>query len=125
MTYPTERYLLELSRRGHDALLEKVRGTVRIDVAREGETDHWLLTVARGDLRVARDAGPADAVVSGRQTCWDGLVSGSARALDAWLRNELTVEGRFELLTVLDRLMPGYPGARHPRDVVREGGRAA
>lgn len=125
MTYPTAEFLAELGRREHEKRLENIRGTIRMDVVRNGETEYWHLSIAAGRLRVSHDAGPADLVMRAEQACWDGLVRGEIKPLGAWLRNELAVEGRFELIMVLERLLPATPGAHDPRDLVREGSRPA
>jgi hypothetical protein len=44
----------ELASRGHEPLLRKVTGSARFDVVAGQRTEHWLVTIDKGDIRVSR-----------------------------------------------------------------------
>ena len=54
MTDATAKFFDALVERGHEPLLEKATGTVRIDLKDGRKTDRWLVTVAKGDIKVSR-----------------------------------------------------------------------
>src|SRR4051795_4077749 len=87
-----------LSRRGHEPLLNRVRATVRFDITGGDRIEHRLVTIDRGDIRVAVSDEPADCmIIAGRAVC-DDVVSGRTSALAALLRGEAAVEGDPELV---------------------------
>ena len=46
-------FFRELEEKGHQALLGKVIGKVQFDLTdADGTTDHWLVSVNRGDITV-------------------------------------------------------------------------
>src|SRR3954465_2377227 len=111
-----------LSRRGHEPLLERVRATVRFDITGGARIEHRLVTIDRGDIRVAVSDGPADCVIiAGRAVC-DDVVSGRTSALAALLRGAAAIEGDFELMVLAQRLLPRTPGAPAGRAVAAAGG---
>jgi hypothetical protein len=122
MADPTEVFFEGLDRQEHVPLLEPVEGTVRFDLMTDGRVDHWMLRVNRGDVAVSRDEGPADAVVVTRRDLFNGVTTGSVNAVAALLRGAIVAEGDLRLILVLDRLLPGPPGARGARRPSRPGG---
>ena len=115
MSSPTEEFFADLSRRGHEPLLERVDQTVRVDLREDGHTDHWRLMVRHGDLRVTREHGDADCVITTTRAVFDRIASGHTKPLPAWLRNQITIEGRLYPLLVLERLLPAPSGSHDPR----------
>src|SRR6266540_4350553 len=99
MTDPTEQFFDDLGRRGHEPMLAKASGSLRFDLKGDAGTDHWLLTVERGDIQVSREAAAAECV----------------------LRADLRVDGKLELLTLLRRLFPGSRGARERHRAAADG----
>ena len=63
----TTEFFDDLSRRGHDPLLERVTATFRFDLVHGGKTDRWLVTVTKGDLAVSRQNRKADCVLRADQ----------------------------------------------------------
>jgi hypothetical protein len=112
---PTDEFFAGLDQRGHEPLLERVDQTVRVDLREDGHTDHWRLVVRHGVLRVTRDHGDADCVITTTRAVFDQIASGRTKPLPAWLRNQITIEGRLYPLLVLERLLPAPPGAHDPR----------
>jgi len=115
MTKTTEEFFDELGRRDHEPLLEKVTGTLRVDLVRGKRTEHWLLAVRRGDLAVSHRNTKADCVLRADGALFDRIASGEANAMAALLRGEMGVEGDVELLVLFQRLFPGPPASRDRR----------
>ncbi len=115
MTDATAEFFDELSRRGHEPLLEKASGTLRIDVVDGKRTDRWLVTVEKGDVGVSRRNMRADCVIRTDRALFDGLASGKVNMMAAVLRGALGVEGDVGLLVLFQRLFPGPPKSRGRR----------
>ncbi|MEH0846409.1 SCP2 sterol-binding domain-containing protein [Micromonospora sp. CPCC 205711] len=121
MSNPTASFFEALGRRGHEPLLKEATGTLRFDLAHDHEVDRWFLVIERGDVRVSRDEErEADCLVHGSRAVFDRIVSGRSHIYAAWVRNELRTEGDVRLARLLQRIMPGPPGAHHPREFARE-----
>jgi putative sterol carrier protein len=112
---PTEEFFADLGRRGHEPLLARTDETVRVDLREDGKTEHWRLVVHHGDLRVTRDQGEADCVITTTRDVFDQVVTGRTKPVAAWLRNQIAVEGRLSSMLMLERLLPSPPGAHDPR----------
>ncbi|SCL28861.1 SCP-2 sterol transfer family protein [Micromonospora rhizosphaerae] len=120
MSNPTANFFEDVGRRGHERLLEEASGTIRFDLERDHEVDRWFLVIKRGDVRVSREESRADCVICGSRATFDRIVSGRSHIYAAWVRNELRAEGDVRLARLIQRLMPGPPGAHHPREFARE-----
>lgn len=119
---PTGEFFARLGRRGHEPLLEGVTGTIRFDLETEHGVERWFLVITRGDLRVSREEPRADCVVHARRNLFDRLATGQEPQYTAWVRNELRAEGESRLAYLVQRLLPGPPGAHHPRAFTSGGG---
>jgi len=86
-------------------------GVVRFDVDAGGRTDSWYLTIVKGVVTVSSKGGESDCVVTGDVATFDAVLSGKANAMAALLRGALAAQGKFILMTALQRLFPGSPGA--------------
>ena len=106
----TSAFFGELRRRRPEPLLGNASGSVRFDLARGGDTDHWLVALNAGDATVSRANVGADCVVQTDKPLFDGIARGEVNPMAALLRGELTAEGDLELLMRLQRLFPG-PGS--------------
>ncbi|MET8838405.1 SCP2 sterol-binding domain-containing protein [Micromonospora sp. NPDC004540] len=124
MSETTRRFFDALERHGHERVLKKTDGTIRFDLEHGEEIDHWFVEIRGGAVHVSqRDAdADADAVIRADSAFFDRMVRGEAKPLPAWLRNEITSEGKFRFIVLLERLFAPPPGARHPRDVVSDRG---
>jgi putative sterol carrier protein len=116
----TKEFFDQLSRDGHERLLKKTTGTIRFDLEHDHGVDHWLVAIADGNVRVSRENREADAVIHTDQMFFERLTRGEAKPIPAWLRNDITSEGQFRLIVLLERLFPQPPGAHHPRTFARE-----
>ncbi|MGN9776959.1 SCP2 sterol-binding domain-containing protein [Micromonospora sp. H33] len=117
MSKATEEFFAGLVRHGHDRLSRKTSGSIRFDLTRPGGTDHWLVAIDRGVVRVSREAGTADTVIRTEESLFERMTRGEVKPLPAWLRNDITTEGQFRFVILLERLFAPPPGGRHPRDV--------
>jgi hypothetical protein len=103
-------------------MLRRVSATVRWDILDGDRTEHRLLRIDHGDLRVAVSGEPADCVIVAERAVCDDVVSGRTSALAALLRGAAAVEGEFELMVLAQRLFPRAPGASAGRAVAPAGG---
>jgi putative sterol carrier protein len=104
---PTERFFAELASREHEPLLRKASGSTRFDIVDGKRTKRWLVTVEKGNLRVAPGGGDAACVIRADKLLFDKVVSGRLNAVAAVLRGDLVVEGDWRLLVRMQRLFPG------------------
>jgi hypothetical protein len=116
---PTAEFFARLARRGHEPLLEDVTGVIRFDLRDEHGIDRWFLHINRGDLGTCQEGREADCVIRVDRKLFDRLATGEERQYPAWIRTELRAEGDVRLAYLFQRLLPGPPGARHPRELAR------
>jgi putative sterol carrier protein len=109
----TDQIFDELSRRGHEPLLERVTGTVRIELV-NGKPDHWLIGIDKGDLNVSHGNGPADGGLRTDPDTFARIAAGEANEMTAFLRGEVDLEGNWELLVLFRRVLPGPSDERRP-----------
>ena len=106
-----ESLLETLAERSQEQPITAFNGIVRFDVRDGDRVDEWYLTIAKGVVTVAREGGEPDCVVTGDVTTFDAVLRGKANAMAALLRGALAAQGKFILMTALQRLFPGSPGA--------------
>lgn len=111
----TEQFFDELATRGHEPLLQKASGSVRIELVDGKRVDRRLIEIARGDIAVSRRTARADCVLRMEKALFDGIVTGRVNATAALLRGAMRVEGDVQLIVLLQRLFPGSKDARHAR----------
>ncbi|MGW5672751.1 SCP2 sterol-binding domain-containing protein [Micromonospora sp. NPDC003776] len=120
MSDATRKFFDALERHGHERLLKKTNGTIRFDLERDHEVDHWFVEIRSGAVRVSQQNSAADTVVRSDNAFFDRMARGEAKPLPAWLRNDIMFEGQFRLIILLERLFAPPPGARHPRLAARD-----
>ncbi|MGI5214613.1 glycogen debranching N-terminal domain-containing protein [Plantactinospora sp. CA-290183] len=82
-------------------------GTLRIDLRRNGRSEHWFIEFREGTMSVSRDGErEADCVVCADGPAFDQFVTGG-NAPAAGLRNEVSYRGSPEVLIYFQRLLPG------------------
>jgi putative sterol carrier protein len=105
----TTEFFEGLSERGHEPLLETTSGTVRVDLAKNGKVERWLLTIDKGDVGVSHRRGASDCTVSAPADLFDRIASGEENASAAALRGDMVIAGDSRLLVRLQRLFPSPP----------------
>lgn len=118
----TEEFFDELGRRRYERLLKKTTGTIRFDLTHDHGVDHWYLSISKGDVRVSKEERDADTLIRTDYECFGRMARGEVKPLPAWLRNDITSEGEFRFVVLLERLFHPMPGSRHPRAFARERG---
>lgn len=121
MSQATGEFFARLVRHGHERLPRKTSCSIRFDLTEAGRTEHWLVTIDRGAVRVTREERDADTVIRADQGLFERMARGEVKPLPAWLRNDITTEGMFRYVILLERLFDPPPGARHPRTVAPVG----
>jgi SCP-2 sterol transfer family len=109
-----DRFFEELSRRGHDPLLDRAESTGRFEIVRGEHTDRWLVTVKGGYITVSRGDGDADWVMRADRGAFNRVIHGDAGALAALVRGTLSVtfEADAYRLGLLVRLFAGPQESR-------------
>ena len=115
----TAEFFGELTRRGHEPLLQKVTATVRFDLTKGTKTDSWFVTITKGDVAVSRKRAAAACTIHTTKAMFDRLASGEANLMAATLRGEVDVEGNVTLLVLFRRLFPPPPRARRRRSATQ------
>ena len=95
-----------LAERGHEPLLDKAEGTIRVEVVEGKRVDRWLLSIDHGEVAVSRKNGAAGTTVRADKAVFDDLARGRANAMASFLRGALTIDGDPEPLVFLQRLFP-------------------
>jgi SCP-2 sterol transfer family protein len=104
-----EEYFDTLARQGFQPTLRHVRGTVRCDLVRGGQTDHWLVRIDFGNLSVSHEYTPADCIIRTDVETFGRIVTGAVNPLVALMRGMAAVDGDEELILALQRMLPGPP----------------
>jgi hypothetical protein len=109
-----ESFFEELGRRGHDPLLERLRGTGRMEVVTGDRVDHWLVTVKGGYPSVSRGEGEADWVMRTDRDTFLSVIKGETSPMAAVIRGtfDLRLQDTTQRLGLLPRLLAGPPQER-------------
>jgi putative sterol carrier protein len=106
MVDATAEFFERLGTRGHEPLLERMQGSVRVELEDGDRAEHWLVSVDKGDVRVSHKNAKADCTVRTRKALFDELARGEANAMTSLLRGTLAIDGNYELLVLFQRLFP-------------------
>ena len=111
MTEATAAFFRELEARKKSPLLEKIKGTLRFELAPEKEerAERWVVAVDKGAVTVSQEDRMADCTVRTKGVLFEGLITGEVNAMAAVLRGDIVVEGDRELILRFQRLFPGPP----------------
>jgi len=102
----TAEFFDRLAERGVVPGFARTSGSVRFDLTRGGQIEHWRVEFRRGAVAVDRGADAADCVVRTDASTFDDLASGRANVMATLLRGRLEADGEPELLTRFQRLFP-------------------
>jgi putative sterol carrier protein len=108
----TSRFFDGVAQLGHVPALGRTTGSLRIDLDRAGQVDHWRVELRRGAVTVSRAPGPADCVIRADASLFEDLARGRANAMAATLRGQLLLEGNPAMLVRFQRLFPAPTGRR-------------
>jgi putative sterol carrier protein len=103
---PTAAFFDDLKQRGHEPLLSRQRGSVRIELTKGRATERWLVEFDDGDLNVSQRNRNADTTLRAKRKVFDQVASGEANAMAALLRGAMSAEGDLHVLIVFQRLFP-------------------
>lgn len=112
MADATTGFFNSLSEREHEPMLGGTNGSVRIDLDREGQVEHWRVDLRRGVVTVSHAAGPADCVIGADAAVFEDLARGQANAMAAMLRGQLRLDGDPALIVRFQRLFPAPTGRK-------------
>jgi putative sterol carrier protein len=104
MTDATTQFFEELRERGHVPTLAKASGTLGFNIANDKKTEHWLITVDKGDVSASHRGGAADCTITCDRAVFNAIASGKTNAFAAALRGSVTVEGDARLIVLFRRL---------------------
>ena len=121
MTDATAEFFDGLSRRGHEPMLKRLSATLRWDIIDGARTEHRLVRIDHGDIRVTMSHEPADCVIIAERDVCNDVIKGRTSALAALLRGAATVEGNLELMVLAQRLFPRRRAGADGRSHVAEG----
>jgi putative sterol carrier protein len=105
----TAEFFDELGRRGHEPLLRRVSAVIGFEIADGPRTQHRLVSIDSGNLRIRADDARADATFTCSRAEFDDLVCGRTNTMASLLRGALTVAGDPELLVLAQRLFSCMP----------------
>lgn len=123
MSDPSRKFFERLDEHGFDARLGQARGTLRFDVRDGTEIETWFVSLDRGAIQASQEERSADCVVRLDRTTLDGIVEGTTNPTAAFLRGVIWTTGNFDLLLLLQRLLPAGAGAPDHRPAAASGGR--
>ncbi|MDG4764302.1 SCP2 sterol-binding domain-containing protein [Solwaraspora sp. WMMD406] len=115
----TQEFFDRITRKESIFLLRQISGTVRFDLAHDERVDYWFVALDKGAATVTREQRDADCVLRTDRVIFEAMARGEINPMAAMLRGQIMVLGDLRLLILLERMMPGPPGARDPRTFVR------
>jgi SCP-2 sterol transfer family len=108
---PIREFFTGLAQLGYVPTFESEFATLRFDVRAGTSVQRWHVTVRDGHVAVARQGGPADAVVTVDRPQLEAMVTGRLNVMVAALRGLLACEGSMAALMMFQRCLPGPPGS--------------
>ena len=107
MSRLTSQFFETLPQRPPQPLPRQLWGTLRCDLRRGAQTDHWYLTLGKDGIDVSHSDADADCVMRTDEKTFESFVTGRTNAMSAFLRGEAEVEGKTILVEALQALFPG------------------
>ena len=113
----TATFFEKLAKAGHEPILARTSGTLRVELKNGRRTEYWFVTVDKGDVAVSHANDEADAVVRTDKALFDGMATGRVNATTAILRGVLDAEGDLGLVMSFQRLFPAPPKSVYARKI--------
>ncbi|HJW76500.1 MAG TPA: SCP2 sterol-binding domain-containing protein [Thermoleophilia bacterium] len=111
MAEPTKRFFEALAKKKSEPLLRTVNGTIRCDLEDGERTEHWYVTIKKGDVTVSHKRAAADCVLSTDLATFEAILGGEMNAMAAVLRGLVSIEGRMRMVVALQSLFTPSAGA--------------
>jgi putative sterol carrier protein len=121
MTDATAEFFDELGRHGHEPMLKRLSATLRWDIVDGDQTEHRLVRIDHGDIRVTMSEAPADCVIIAERAVCNDVINGRTSALAALLRGAAAVDGDPELMVLAQRLFTRQRAVSAGRSHTAEG----
>jgi putative sterol carrier protein len=102
-----EEFFTRLGQRSPEPLLRRAVGTIRFDLDNGDGTQRWFVTMAKGEITVARRSGKAESVLHADKAVFERVLAGELNAMAATLRGAIRIEGDPELFVLFQRVLPG------------------
>lgn len=115
----TAEFFDRFSHKENAGLLRQITGTIRFDLAHDEQVDYWFVSLDKGEARLTREQRDAECVLRTDGVIFEAMVRGEINSMAAMLRGQILVLGDFRLLILIERMMPGPPGAHDPRAYAR------
>jgi putative sterol carrier protein len=112
---PTGRFFDELSQRGHEPLLRKLRGSVRFDIVDGKRVERRYVSVDKGQISVSGRGPRGQSVIRVDRAVFGRIATGELNPVAAVLRGEFAVEGDWRMLVLVQRLFPSPPPKKASR----------
>jgi hypothetical protein len=109
MSDPIAEFFEGLTRADRVPLLERVTGTLSVELDHGGQTEHRLATIDRGSVSVSGRHAKADCTIRMDRDLFEGMVSGRVNAMAALIRGQVAVDGDPNLWVQFQRLFPSPP----------------
>ena len=121
MAEPTRDFFTRLAEQ-HQPLPTALTGVMRFDLTDGERIEHWYLAIRKGDVTVSHKGPEPDCTVSTELATFEAIVTGKMNAMAAVLRGAVEIQGRFALLTAVQRFFgapaevaPDEPAAGYAR----------
>jgi putative sterol carrier protein len=105
LTDATAAFFEDLKHRGHEPLLARKRGSVRIEITNGRAAERWLVEFDDGEIGVSKRNSKADTTLRIERKLFGKIATGEANAMTALLRGEISAEGDVDVLAVFQRLL--------------------
>jgi hypothetical protein len=104
-----------LNRLGFVPALATTRRRIRLDVSEGLCTQHWMVAIEDGRVRVTRENDDdVNAVLELEQALLDDVVRGRTNLMAARLRGEVGIRGTLEPIAMFGWLVPMWSGGGEP-----------
>ena len=120
MGEPTRDFFTTLAEQ-RQPLLKSLTGVMRFDLVDGERTEHWYLDIHKGDVAVSHKGPEPDCTVTTELATFEAIIGGKMNAMAAVLRGAVKIEGRFALMTAVQRFfaapveVPERPAAGYAR----------